>query len=139
MDAFLNQIQPYLDQVQVAAIRLFEAARADPTTTAAFAAVFLLLVFLRRRRRRQAQIAEPAAARRASIDNTGRGERTKPQSRNEDPPGSKTAPASCVRASCWAAGSRRLGRAPRTIGSHNPRAAARRQFRDFRRQDRIHR
>ncbi len=65
MDAFLNQIQPYLDQVQVAAIGLFEAARADPTTTAAFAAVFLLLVFLRRRRRRQAQIAEPAAARRA--------------------------------------------------------------------------
>ena len=52
MEAFLSQIQPYLDQAQIAAVQLYEAAQANPTVTAAFAAVFLLLVFLRRRRRR---------------------------------------------------------------------------------------
>ncbi len=52
MDAFLSQIQPYLDQAQIAAIQVYEAALANPTETAAFAAVFLLLMFLRRRRLR---------------------------------------------------------------------------------------
>ena len=58
MDAFLSQIQPYLDQAQIAAAQLVEAAMANPITTAAFAAVFLLLVFLRRRRRRKNHIAD---------------------------------------------------------------------------------
>lgn len=66
MEAFLSQIQPYLDQAQIAAVQLYEAAQANPTVTAAFAAVFLLLVFLRRRRRRANAIANQIIAKHES-------------------------------------------------------------------------